>query len=179
MTERTTYPQKKVDAIVNLESLIKDSNSIFLADFSGLSVEKITELRDKMFEQEIPFVVAKNTLTKIALNNCGITDLDEYLVGNNAIAFGKLDPARPAKILFEFAKKNQKPEIRSCLFEGVKYGPDKIKAIKDLPTRDEVIAQLVGQIQAPLSNFVGVLNEIVRSFLGVLDAVIRQKEASK
>jgi large subunit ribosomal protein L10 len=179
MTERTTYPQKKVDAIGSLESLIKDSNSIYLADFSGLNVDKITELRDRMFEQGIPFVVAKNTLTKIALNNCGITDLDEYLVGNNALAFGNVDPARPAKILFEFAKKNQKPEVKSCLFEGVKYGPDKIQAIKDLPSRDEIIAQLVGQIQAPLSQFVGVLNEIVRSFLGVLEAVIQQKEAGK
>lgn len=172
------YPERKVKAVAELEEIIKGSNSIFLADFTGLSVEKITQLRDKFYEKEIPFLVVKNTLTKIALHNSGITGLDDFLNGPTGLAFGGKDPAIPAKIMIEFAKAEKKPQIKSCLFEGVPYGPDKIDLIKDLPTRDEVIALLVSQIAAPLSNFVGVLNEIVRSFVGVIDAIIKQKEAN-
>ena len=172
------YPERKVQAVAELEAIISESNSIFLADFTGLSVDKITLLRDKFYEKEIPFLVAKNTLTKIALHNSGITAMDDFLNGPTGLAFGGKDPAIPAKIIFEFAKAEKKPQIKSCLFEGVAYGPDKIDLIKDLPTRDEVLAQLVGQIAAPLSNFVGVLNEIVRSFVGVIDAIIKQKEAN-
>ena len=177
MSDRT-YPDRKVRAVAELEEIIKESNSIFLADFSGLSVDKITLLRDKFFEKEIPFIVAKNTLTKIALHNAGITELDDFLNGPTGLAFGGKDPAIPAKIILEFAKAEKKPQIKSCLFEGVPYGPDKMDVIKDLPTRDEVIAQLVGQIATPLSNFVGVLNEIVRSFVGVIDSIIQQKEGN-
>ena len=177
MSDRT-YPDRKVKAVAELEEIIKESNSIFLADFTGLSVEKITLLRDKFYEKEIPFLVAKNTLTKIALNNSGVTALDDFLKGPTGLAFGGMDPAIPAKIIMEFAKTEKKPKIKSCLFEGVPYGPDKMDMIKDLPTRDEVLSQLVGQIASPLSNFVGVLNEIVRSFVGVIDAIIQQRESN-
>ena len=176
MSERTTFPQRKTEAIAALEGYIRDADAIYLTDFTGLSVENITQLRNKLHEQQIRYLVVKNTLTKIALHNCGITDLDQYLNGPIGLAFGKKDPSKAAKILFEFAKTLQKPEIKSCLFEGKAFGPDKIAALKDLPSRDEVLSMLLGQIQAPLANFVFVLNEIVRSFLGVLDAVIQQKQ---
>lgn len=170
-----TYPQNKIENITELEGLLKDAKSIFLADFSGLNVEQMNELRNKFFDQEADFRVVKNTLSKIALNNCGITELDDYLNGPTAIALGRKDPAVPARILFDFARQNEKPTIKSCLFEGRLFGPEKMGVIKNLPTRDEAVAQLIGQIQAPLSNFMGVLNEIIRSFLGVLEAVIQKK----
>jgi large subunit ribosomal protein L10 len=174
MTERT-YPQNKIDAVAELEELIKKSNSVFLADFSGLNVEKINQLRDRFFEKEIQFRVVKNTLGKIALDRQGLSGLGENMSGPTALAFGGDDPAAPAKVIIDFAKSNDKPEVKSCYFEGEFYGPDKISIIKDLPTKDQLIAQVVGQLGAPLSNFVGVLNEIIRSFLGVLDAIIERK----
>ncbi len=178
MSERS-YPQPKVDRIAQIEELIKNSNSIFLADFVGIDVEKMNVLRDKFWEKGVEFLVIKNTLAKIALNNSGITTLDESLAGPTAFAFGHQDPAVPAKIIFDFAKEHDKPQIKSCIFEGEFYGTDKIKIIKDLPTKDQIIAQIVTQVQAPLANLVGVLNEIVRSFLAVLEAVIEQKKAEQ
>jgi len=174
MSERT-YPQRKIDEIGELEKLVKESNAVYLAEYLGLDVEKMTELRDRFFEKDAKIVVAKNTLMKLALNNAGIKELDPFMSGPNLFAFGGDDPVTPAKIIFDFAKKNKLPQIKSCLFEGVLYGPDKVAAIKDLPTRDEAIAALIGQIQAPVSTFVGLLNEIVRSFLGVIDAIIEEK----
>ena len=174
MSERK-YPQRKIDEIDVLEAMVKESNAIYLADYLGLDVEKMTELRDKFFEKDAKIYVAKNTLMKLALNNNGINDLDPFLNGPNIFAFGGKDPVAPAKIIFDFAKIHELPAIKSCLFEGVLYGPDKVAAIKDLPTRDEAIAALIGQVQAPVSNFVGLLNEIVRSFLGVIDAIIQEK----
>lgn len=169
------YPQKKVEAIAQLEELVNKSSSIFLADYSGMTVEKMTMLRDKLFDNNIEVLVAKNTLLRKALNNNGIDKLDDYLKGPNLFAFGAKDPVAPAKIIFDFAKENERPALKSCLFEGILYGPDKIEAIKDLPTRDEALAALLGQMQAPLSHFVGVLNEIIRSFLAILDAIIAEK----
>ena len=172
-----TYPQTKVENISELEGLFKKADSIFLTDFTGLNVEKINELRDKFFEQGVDFRVVKNTLSKIAFHNCGITELDDYLKGPNAIALGYKDPAVPARIIYDFARQNEKPTIKSCLFEGRLFGPDKVGLIKDLPTRQEAVAQLLAQIQTPLSNFVGGLNEIIRSFIAVLEAVIQKRES--
>lgn len=178
MSERT-YPKTKLDQVAELEELIKNSNSVFLADFSGINVEKMNLLRNKFWEKGLQFRVVKNTLGKIALNNAGITVLDDYLNGPTALAFGHEDPAVPAKLIFDFAKEHEKPQIKSCIFEGAFYGADKIAIIKDLPTREQVIAQLLTQLQAPLVNFVGVLNEIIRSFLGALEAIIEKKSGEQ
>jgi large subunit ribosomal protein L10 len=174
MSDRT-YPQRKVESLEQFSQLLSASDSIFLADFSGMSVEKITQMRDKFFQNGIEFKVIKNTLAKKALHNAGINQLDPYLKGVNGFAFGHIDPSRPAKIMFDFAKEDEKPKIKSCILEGQLYGADKIALVKDLPFREQIIAELIGQLQAPVSNFVGILNEIVRSFLGVLDAIIQQK----
>jgi len=175
MTDRTVFPSKKVEILSQLDELIKQSKSIYLAEYSGLNVEKITLLRDKFYEKGAKIQVAKNTLMKKALNNNGITALDPFLDGTNIFAFGMDDPSVPARIIFDFAKESQLPKLKSCLFEGLLYGPEKIEMIKDLPSRDEALAALLGQIEAPISQFVGTLNEIIRSFLAVLDALIQEK----
>ena len=173
-----TYPQNKVKAIQEFAEKAKNAKSIFLADFSGLNVEKMTALRDKFHEKGAEILIVKNTLAKIALRNVGIQGLDSFLIGPNAFAFGMDDPSVPAGILFEFAKEHEKPQVKSCLFEGKVYGPDKIKIIKDLPSKEQILAELIGQIQAPLSSFIGVLQEILRSFVGVIDAIVQQKDTA-
>ena len=175
MSERTKFPDKKVDRIQQLESLVNESSAIYLAEYIGMDVENMNALRNIFHENGVKIQVAKNTLMKIALNNTGIKELDPYLDGPNIFAFGADDPTAPAKLIFKFAKDNNRPQLKSCIFEGHLYGPNEIEAIKDLPTRDEAIAALIGQMQAPLIQFVGLLNEIVRSFLGVLEAIIREK----
>jgi large subunit ribosomal protein L10 len=174
MIERI-YPKQKVDNLEQFSKLIADSNSIFLADFSGMTVEEITLMRNKFYQNGIEFKVIKNTLAKKALHKAGIEQLDPYLKGVNGFAFGHKDPSLPAKIMFDFAKAEERPQVRSCILEGQIYGPDKIALVKDLPTREQIIVELIGQIQAPVSSFVGTLNEIVRGFLGVLDAIIQKK----
>lgn len=169
------YPQEKVKNIVEFEDLINGSNSIFLADFSGLDVKKMNTLRDKFHQNSVEIRVIKNTLAKIALHNAGIQDLDSFLNGQNAFAFGHDDPAAPARILFDFAKEYDTPKIRGGIFEGRLIGPDKINVIRNLPSKEQILAQIVSQIQAPVSTFIGVLNEILRSFVGVIDAVIEKK----
>ena len=169
------YSQGKVKSIIGFEDLVKEAKSVFLADFTGLNVEKMNSLRDKFHEQGAEIRVMKNTLAKIALHNAGIQDLDPFLNGPNAFAFGHEDPAVPARIMFDFAKEHDMPKIKGCIFEGRLFGPEEIHIIKNLPSREQVLAQLIGQVQAPLSHFVGVLNETLRSFVRVIDAVIEKK----
>jgi len=161
-----------------LEALIKESNSIYLANFSGINVEKMTELRDKFFKMGVKIQVAKNTLMKKAFNNIGITDLDPYLEGMNIFAFGLDNPALPARIMLDFVKEYELLKLKGCLFEGRLYGPDKIEMIRDLPSREQALAAVLGQLQVPLSQFIGVFDEIIRSFLAVLDAVIQEKSGA-
>jgi large subunit ribosomal protein L10 len=174
-----TYPGKKVTTLSELEGLIKQSGGIYLADFSGLNTDKMNELRDMFYQHGAQLRVAKNTLTKIALHNCGIKDLDPFLTGQTVLAFSGQDPAEPARIILDFVRQNEKPVLKGCYFEGSLYGPEKLSIIRNLPTREEALAQLLGQIQAPLSGFVGVLNEILRGFLATLDAIIQKKVEQK
>lgn len=168
------YPQHKIDTIRELEELIRGSKSVFLTDYKGLNVELMNKLRGKLFQQDIVFRIAKNTLSRIAMRNCGYSELDDELIGPIALAFGKDDPSTPAKIIMEFARENKLPQLKSCVFEGRIYDSTKMDMIKSLPTRQQALSLLIGQIEAPLSHFVGLLNEIIRSLLAVIDAIIEQ-----
>ncbi|MBW2520659.1 MAG: 50S ribosomal protein L10, partial [Deltaproteobacteria bacterium] len=104
--------------------------------------------------------------------------LDEFLVGPTAIAFAKEDPVAPAKALVEFAKSHEAFELKAGVLDGKLLSPADIKALSDLPSREELLAKMLGSMSAPASNFVGVLAAIPRSMVQVLSAIKDQKEAA-
>ncbi|MFH0883380.1 MAG: 50S ribosomal protein L10 [bacterium] len=172
----------KKEAVAVLEEKIGRAQGLYFTDFSGLTVAQINELRGRFFETgNSEFVVAKNTLINIALHNKGIENVSaEALEGSTAMAIGYEDPVIPAKVVAEFAKKNEKkrPLFKGGFVDGVFYDSEKVKVITELPPIEQIYASIVGSIQAPLANFVGVLHEILRSFVGVIDAIIQKKQAA-
>lgn len=150
------------------------ASSVLLADFSGMDVATVTELRRQFREQNVEYKVLKNTLVKIALNNNKIHDLDDYLKGVNGFAISYDDPTAAARVVFNFAKKD-KLQLRACLFEGSLFGPDKVDAIAKLPSRDQLLATLVGTLKAPMTNFAAVLSANMQKMVGVLNAVKDKK----
>ena len=154
---------------------MQSCKSAILADYRGLTVAAVTDLRNKLRESNSDLKVAKNTLIKIAVDKIGIEGLDPYLEGPTAIAFGYDDPVAPAKILSEFARTNKELEIKGGVLEGRVITAQGVKGLASLPSREVLLAKVLGGMQAPLNGFANVLQGNIRNFVYVLEAVRKQK----
>ncbi|KRF22024.1 MULTISPECIES: 50S ribosomal protein L10 [Paenibacillus] len=144
---------EKEQAVAEVTEKFKASASTIIADYRGLNVAQVTQLRKTLREAGIEFVVLKNSLARRASANAELSALDEYLTGPTAIAFSKDDLVAPAKILTEFAKKNDQLSVKGGVVEGRVVGYDQIKALAELPSRDGLLSMLLSVLQAPVRNF--------------------------
>lgn len=167
----------KIKATDELEAVLKGSRSVIMADFTGLPVADIDQLRLTCFKNRVKFKVAKNTLAKLTLEKLGFSGLDEILTGPTGFFIGFDDPVLPIKLLSDFIKEKQKASIKGGLVEGTLYSPAQVEQLKNIPPREILIAQVVGAMVGPLSGFVNVLNEILRSFVSVVDQVAEKAGA--
>lgn len=167
---------EKAEAVQCISEIFEKAKGVFVADFQGLNVEQMGELRKKCRDDQVGFLVVKNTLARIAAHNTGWDEMESHLKGPSAIAFSYEDPSAPARVITAFAKNAKKPTIRVSLFEGNFYGPEKVEAIATLPTRTELIARVVGGFNAPIQGLVGNLSAVLRKLVGTLDAVRASKE---
>ena len=167
---------EKEKVVADLGQMFEESSNIFVTDYLGLNVAQVTEFRKNLRNQNIKYVVAKNTLLRLAAKEKGYENLLEYMDGPTAVAFGMDDPTVPAKAIHEFSKKNGKPEVRVFYADGQLYFSEDLKGLADLPSRDELIARIVGSIGAPLSGLVGTLDGLLREFCVTIDQIAQQKE---
>ncbi|MDD4572133.1 MAG: 50S ribosomal protein L10 [Clostridia bacterium] len=149
----------KENQVAELQSWIAESSGVVLTDYRGLTVSEVTELRANLRKNEVGYKVAKNTLIKRAANNLEITDLDSHFAGPTAIAFAK-DPIAVAKTLVEFAEKHKALEIKAGLLDGKFVGIDVIKNLAKLPSREVLLAKMLGSMQSSLYSFVRVIDQI-------------------
>jgi len=156
---------------------LQQSTLSVLTDYRGLNVVEVTDLRSQLREAGIEFKVVKNTLTWLAAKEIGLDTLRPYLEGPTAIAYSRTDPVAPARILSGFAKNHKALDIKAGVLEGQVISQELVKELADLPSRDHLLAKLLGTLQAPLAGLVNVLNGPIRNFVYVLDAVRLQKEA--
>jgi large subunit ribosomal protein L10 len=171
--------QQKTDQVAALTVKFQNAASVAVTDYSGLTVEKATLLRKELRQKNVGYLVAKNTLLKIAAHEAGLKDIDSYLTGPTAIAFGTEDPGTMAKILYDFGKTNEKPKIKAIFIDGRLYPGAEAERIAKLPGRDQLIAQVVGNIMAPLQNLVFTLNAVTREFIGTVDALKEKQSKSQ
>ena len=129
-----------------------------------------------MREAGINYLVAKNTLIKIACNNYGSNELDSYLNGPTAIAFAE-DPVAAAKILSDFVKESKKTQIKAAMLSGKLIDAQGVEDLAKLPSREVLLAQVAGAFAAPMSSFAGVTAGILRQLVTVVDKVREQKSA--
>ena len=166
---------EKEQAVQALSEAIRASKSIYLADFSGMNVELASKMRRKLREAKVDYRVAKNTLTKLALHEHGVTGLDPYLEGPTGIAFGT-DEVGAAKVLAEFAKEFEKPALKAAYVGGHLYGPAGIKTLAQLPPREVLLGQFIGALRSPMQGVLGVLSGSLRQMIGVVDAIGKKKQ---
>ncbi|MDW7670822.1 MAG: 50S ribosomal protein L10 [Bacillota bacterium] len=137
------------------------STSAILYDYRGLTVEEVTELRKQFRDAGVDYKVYKNTLVKRALEQAGVEGLTDLMEGPNAIAFSYDDPITPAKIGSEFAKTHKELELKAGIVEGEFFNETKVKELAAIPTREVLIAKLLGSLKAPVSNFAYLLQAII------------------
>jgi large subunit ribosomal protein L10 len=171
--------KEKIDQVAVLTETFRNAPSVAVTDYSGLTVEKATLLRKELRQKQIKYLVAKNTLLKIAAKEAGINGLDDYLTGPTAVAFGTGEPGVMAKILYDFGKQNAKPKIKAIYAEGKLYPAAEAEVIAKLPSRDQLIAQVLGNIEAPIRNFIGTLDAVIRDLVGTIDAVKEKMSKSQ
>jgi large subunit ribosomal protein L10 len=134
---------QKAEILRDTQERIRDVRGIYLADFSGMSVEKLSLLRKKCREQKVQFRVIKNTLLRRAFNERGITELDAFLEGPTGIVFSADSEMTPAKILADFAKEHERPRIKAAVVDGKLFDAKAIATLATLPSREVLLSQLL------------------------------------
>lgn len=168
--------QNKLDAVKALKEQFEKSSGYFFADYRGLTVSKITELRQELGKTGGEIHVIKNNYAKIAFQQLDIVGLDEILKGPTAIALVSDEAGPVAKALVDFAKSKENPmEIKGGYIEGGVFDKDQVEAFSKLPTKIELIQMLMGTMQAPVQNFVLAANGVVSKLVRTLAAVGESK----
>ncbi|HYY64896.1 MAG TPA: 50S ribosomal protein L10 [Gaiellaceae bacterium] len=168
--------QDKERIVGELAERLKNTNTLLVADYRGLTMPEIDELRTKLLESGARFSVVKNTLTRLAAEQAGVNQLLELIDGPTAIAFidADGDPAAAAKILNDTARLHDVLVIRGGLLEGEAVSDAEIKRLATLPPTDVLHAQLAGAVAGPLTTIVGLFTAPLRDLVNVIDARIEQ-----
>lgn len=144
--------EQKKQIVDEITEKLKASVSTVIVDYRGLNVAEVTELRKQLREAGVEYKVYKNSMTRRAAEAAGLAELNETLVGPNAIAFSTEDVVTPAKILNNFAKDHEALEIKAGVIEGNIATVEDIKALANLPSREGLLSMLLSVLQAPVRN---------------------------
>ena len=169
---------EKVDEVSQLEAKLTKASAVILTDFRGLTVGEISTLRGKLREAGVEYRVVKNRLLGIAGKTVGIDGLSPFLEGPTAAAFSPGDPVAAAKIIQEFIRQTRKLAIKGSIVAGHVYDEAHTKALADLPSRQQLLAQVVGGMAAPLVGLVSVLSGVPRKLVYALDQLRLQRSST-
>lgn len=168
--------QSKFDMLDKVNASLADSKGFFVVDYRGLTVKEAQELRRKLREAGAVMKVYKNNIVKIALQQAELPTLDETLVGTCSYVFFGDDPVSPAKVLRDFAKSTKKTEVIGGIADGAALDAEQAKAYADLPSYDELMAQLVYVIAAPIRGLASVVNGPARGLAVVFQAISEKEQ---
>jgi large subunit ribosomal protein L10 len=148
---------------------------VFLADFSGMTVEKLSLLRKQCREQQVQFHVVKNTLLKRALNARGISALDDHLAGPTGVVFSPVSEMAPAKILVDFAKAHERPRVKAAFVDGQVFDQKAVALLATLPSREVLLSQVLSTFIAPMTQFLAAIEATLRLPATMADVLEREK----
>jgi len=168
---------KKEMIVAEIHDKAKKMSTAILADFQGLNVSQMTDLRNRLREQGVEIKVAKNTLLRIAAKDTELEKVKDFFLGPTALVFGYKDPIAPSKILVDYAKDQPALKIKAGIVEGKVLKKDEIEQLAELPSREVLIAQLLMLMKSPVTRFVNVLASPLRKTLLVFN-MIKEKKAS-
>jgi len=167
---------EKEKTVQELVEKFQNAQGVYLADYMGLDVASITDLRRKLRNANVEFFVVKNTLAKLAAEQAGIPELKDSFEGPTSLAFGYDDPIEPARVLVDFARKHKRPQIRSGMLEGQFLSAEQVAEVAALPSRDELLAKVAMLVQSPLTGFVYQCHGLLQKLVATLDAYRMKRE---
>ena len=150
----------KQPIVQEISDLLSDAKAAVLVDYAGLTVEQDTRLRKQLREANVTYKVYKNTMMRFAVKDTPFESLTELLEGPTAIAVSSEDAPAPAGVLYKFAKEASALELKGGVVDGTFYGKDTIAVIATIPSREELLARLLGSFQSPITNFARVIKQI-------------------
>lgn len=170
-----TERQATVEA---LSAQLRGSPNLYVTDFSGLNVLRMTEFRRRLRAAGVEYIVVKNTLAQRALAANAVTGLDQHLKGPTGLVLAGNDPVAAAKVITDFAKEFERPAIKVGLVDGKAVTSDQVKRLASLPSREQLLSQLAGAFQAPLAQLAGAMNGLLYQVVGALEALRSQRSAA-
>jgi large subunit ribosomal protein L10 len=170
--------ENKKQIVTKLQGKFSEAKLVILTDYKGLDVAAMNDLRAKLKEAGVDYQVVKNTLLRRAAEGTAVSTIGDSFIGPSAVAMSLEDPIALAKVLIDFAKANDKLEIKIGVMEGKVIDATEIRALSALPSREVLLAKLLSVMVAVPTGVVTVLNEIPAKFVRVLAAVRDQKEAA-
>lgn len=174
-----TLEQKKA-VVAGLREDLEGAGTILLTDFTGLDVDAMTELRSRLREEGIGYRVAKNTLMHFAVEELDLPGLDEHLEGPTGVVLGQADPVVPAKIVKEFAEEHEdRPTVKVGVVDRRVVSAEDVAQLAELPTREELLASIVGSLTSPVAGVVGVLEGLIRDIAHMAHEAARKREAGE
>ncbi len=153
--------EQKKQVVAQLVETLKSAQAGVLVDYRGITVEQDTQLRAKLREAGVEYKVVKNTLTRFAANEVGFQELDEQLNGPTALAISTTDAVAPAKVISDFAKEVEALQIKAGFVDGKVISLDEVKTLASTPSREVLIAKIMGSLNAPISKLVRTLQALV------------------
>lgn len=167
---------QKIEILRDTQERIRDVRGLYLADLSGMTVEKVSLLRKLCRAQQIQVRVVKNTLLKRAFNHAGITALDPFLVGPTGLVFSPASEMAPAKILSDFAKEHERPRIKAAVVDGRLFDDRSIAVLATLPSREVLLSQVLSTFIAPMTQFLSAIDATLRLPAVMADVLEKEKQ---
>ena len=169
--------QEKQAIVDELQQKLDAANSFYLTDFTGLTVKKVTDLRRRLRNAGVEYMVVKNTLAERALQGTELPDIAQHFRGPTGLVIGTSDPVTPAKVLADFAKENDnKPAIKAGIVERKAVTAAQIDALAKLPPREVLLAQLAGALEAPMAQLAYVMQAKLYEMAGLLEALRESRQ---
>jgi large subunit ribosomal protein L10 len=154
------FKELKEAKISEIKEKLSKAEAVIMVNYQGLTVQEDTELRKSLREVGVEYKVYKNTLVTRAANELGFERMVQYLEGPIAVAIGYEDPTAPARVLNDFSKTHKALELKAGLVQGEMFDENKIKELASVPSKEVLIAKLLGSFKAPISNFAYLVSAI-------------------
>jgi large subunit ribosomal protein L10 len=169
---------EKAEIIAEVKGMIEESSAVYLTDYTGINVADISAIRNDFRKEGVQYKVIKNTLFKRAIDESGkYGKLVDHLVGMTGYAFASSNPVAPAKIIKKYFDDKQKLALKACYIEDQFYSGDQLNVLASLPSKKEIVAGILGSLNAPISGVVGAINAVMRDLVSVIDEISKKQAA--
>jgi len=167
--------KKNIEQLELLAEKFSRAKAVYFTDYLGLKVSEITELRSSFYDSGVEYLVAKNTILKLAAQKNKIQGLEGLFSGSTAIAISYDEPVSPAKVIKDFNKENDLPSVKGILFDGDVLPGSDLERLAKMPSKEEMLSQLISMLHSPVQKFVSTISSPMQNMLGVISNLKEKK----